>query len=268
MNTADYSLRTVSISGILAGVLVFAGCSSDEVAVLDTQVTAAGYDFENLAEGNINGQDNWLEATTNATVVTDTTAANGSKVVRPNSLVAGAAGQTEMTRVNDASFSFTPVTASAVEIWFDATADDNAIFALGQDIDGNGMLAENSEIGIPFGIWERQFAILTANSLIVRAGVADLGTNNEATDWYRLRLRIDFAANGGEGTGSLAYMNLSNGETVFTEIAGLQDLNLRLLSNAAPDLASWNAMFLLLRIDATNIPKADNLLPNVPVITQ
>ena len=95
--------------------------------------------------------------------------------------------------------------------------------------------------------------------------MADLGTGNEATHWYRLRLRLDFDANGGDGSASLAYMNLTNGETSFTDIPTLQDLNVRLILNGAPDQADWNAMFLKLRVDATNIPKVDNLIPNIPV---
>jgi hypothetical protein len=197
-------------------------------------------------------------------VVTDTTVVNASKVVRPNPTVTGQAGDTELSRVNDANFSFTPFTATTGETCYDTTADDNSLFALGRDIVPDGMLRTgDGEIGIPFGIWERQFIILTGNSLIVRAGVADLGVDDLVTDWYRICLAIDFAANNGEGAGSLSYMNLSNGDAGLSAIAGLQDLNLRLLSNGAPDPSGWNTMYLLLRIDATNIPKADNLIPNL-----
>jgi hypothetical protein len=237
--------------------------SSVEVAILDDETTAR-YDFESLIEGNINGQDNWFEVETNATVVIDTTAVNGSKVVRPNPTVTGQAGDTELTRVNDASFSFAPLSATEGQICYDTTADDNSLFALGRDSVEDGMLrVEDDEIGVPFGIWERQFIVLTGNSLIVRAGVADLGGDDLQTDWYRICLDIDFTANDGEGAGSLSSMNLSRGETSLSAIDGLQDLDLRLLSNGAPDPAAWNAMYLLLRIDATNIPRADNLMPNV-----
>ena len=229
--------------------------------------TTTTYDFEHLIGGYINGQCGWVEAETNATIMTDT-AVNGTKVVRPNTTVGGEAGQAEMSRVNDENFSFASIITTDAEISFDATGDDNAIFALGQDINGDGMLSiVDNEIGVPFGFWERLFIIFRGNSLTVRAGdekPENLNPDNEKTDWYRMRLRIDFAANGGDGSGSLAYMNLSNGETSFTDIPTMQNLNLRLLGSGAPGQADWNAMFLLLRTDATNIPKADNLIPNAP----
>ncbi len=234
------------------------------VTILDDESLSI-YDFESLGLGNINGQDNWVEAVTNATIVNDTLA-NGTQVVRPN-VISGLAGDTELTRVNDVNFNYPAFPSGGeAEIWFDATGDDNAVFALGQDINNDGVLTTaDDEIGVPFGIWERQFSIFTGNSLIVRAGVADLGTNNLATDWYRMRLRIDFGANSGDGSASLAYMNLTNGEANFTDIPGLQDLNLKLVFNGAPDEADWDAMFLKLRVDATNIPKVDNLIPNFPI---
>jgi hypothetical protein len=261
---------SVSLSNPTGGATL--GSPSDALVTLLDDESTPRYDFENLPEGDIDGRDNWFVVVdadqAYATVITDGTTVNGTRVVRPNSGLNGMAGQIEMTRVNNANFGFAPFTGGAAEIWFDATGDDNAIFALGQDRNGDGqLLPADDEIGVPFGIWERQFAILTGNSLTVRAGVADLGTDNLPTDWYRMRLRIDFATNGGEGSGSLDAMNLSRGETSFTEVPTLQDVDLKLLFNGAPDPSTWQAMFLLLRIDASNIPKADNLMPNVPTST-
>lgn len=235
-----------------------------DVTILDDESRQI-YDFESLGIGIINGQDNWVETVTNATIVNDILV-NGTQVVRPN-VISGLAGDTELTRVNDVNFSYNAFSSGGqAEIWFDATGDDNAVFALGQDINNDGILsAGDDEVGVPFGIWERQFSIFTGNSLIVRAGVADLGAGNLATDWYRMRLRIDFAANSGDGSASLSYMNLTNGDASFTDIPGLQDLNLKLVFNGAPDEADWDAMFLKLRVDATNIPKVDNLIPNFPI---
>lgn len=235
------------------------------VSILNEDETVAVYDFEALAEGNINGQDNWVEPVTNATVTTDTTPENGTKVVRPVSIVQGQAGETEISRVNDVNFSFEGFTGDTGQIQFDITGDDNGIFALGQDLSGDGMLtAEDDEIGIPFGFWERQLAVFRANSLNIRAGNVAVADGEESTDWYRVRLSIDFTANGGDGAGSLSYLNLTNGETEFKAPPELQDLDLRILTNGAPDPAAWDSMFLLLRIDASNIPKADNLIPNLP----
>lgn len=235
------------------------------VSILNEDETVAVYDFELLAEGNINGQDNWVEPVTNATVIADTTPENGTKVVRPVSTVQGQAGETQISRVNDVNFGYTPLTGNTARMQFDITGDDNGVFALGRDLNGDGMLTtDDNEIGVPFGFWERQLAVFTANSLNIRAGNVAVADGEESTDWYRVRLDIDVTANGGDGAGSLSYLNLSNGETAFKAPPELQDLDLRLLTSGAPDPALWDAMFLLLRIDATNIPKADNLIPNLP----
>jgi len=255
-------LFTVSLSNPTGGAGLGTPSSAD-IAIQDDE-TAAIYDFELLSEGDINGQDNWVEAVTNATVSTDTSSVNGTQVVHANATTV-AAGDTEISRVNDDSFSFLPLSGTQDRICYETTADDNSLFALGQEIVADGLLqTADGEIGVPFGFWERQFIVLIGNSLVTRAGVADLGTDDLITDWYRLCLDIDFTANGGAGAGSLSYMNLSNGDTTFTAIPGLQDLNLNLSLNGTPDPTLWNAMFLYLRVDSADlIPKADNLMPNV-----
>ena len=254
---------TVTLSNPTGGAYL-GSPNSAEVAIQDDE-TAARYDFELLSVGNINGQDNWAEAVTNATVDIDTSSANGTQVVHANA-TAVAAGETEISRINDDSFSFPPFSATQGQTCYDTTADDNSLFALGREIVADGLLkTTDGEIGIPFGFWERQFIVLTGNSLVTRAGVADLTSDyGVITDWYRLCLTIDFTANSGNGAGSLSYMNLSRGDTGLTAIPGMQDLDLKLLLNATPDPALWNGMFLYLRVDSSDlIPKADNLMPNV-----
>jgi hypothetical protein len=239
--------------------------SSTTVSIIDDESIAV-YDFESLTIGQINGQDNWAEAETNATVETDTSSANGTLVVRANATFGGAAGETEISRVNDGSFSFPAFTGTQGLICYDTTADDNSLFALGQEIVADGLLKiDDDEIGVPFGFWERQFIVLVGNSLVTRAGVVDLSSDyGEITDWYRLCLAIDFSANNGDGAGSLSYMNLSRGDTSFIAIPDMQGLNLKLSLNGTPDPSQWNAMFLNLRVDSTDlIPKADNLMPSV-----
>ena len=74
-------------------------------------------------------------------------------------------------------------------------------------------------------------------------------------EWIRLRLVIDFTANGGDGSAVLYYRNLSDGETTFTPYVTNTDLNiLGLGANANPVL--WTGI--VGRLDSFG-PHIDNL---------
>jgi hypothetical protein len=124
------------------------------------------------------------------------------------------------------------------------------------------LLSADGEIGPSFGVYDRNFRIQQA----VLGAVTNVafGSGNSGSDWYRLQLRLDFAAGDGEGTGSLYFLNLTDGDTVFQTLPGLtnQPLGLsRLHSDARP--AQWNAMWLHLLSGGGNVPSADNLIPNL-----
>ena len=239
--------------------------SSATISIIDDETTAL-YDFELLNEGIINGQDNWVEEVTNAFVETDPITL--SKVVHPV-VVLGGSGDTEITRVNDVSFSYESYNSPAGQFCYETTADDNSLFSLGQDLNQDGMLTvEAGEIGVPFGFWERQLVVFTGNSLVTRSGTAEVPVavddDEWYRDWFRICLYVSFVDNGGDGAGYLYYRNLTNGDTSDTYLADLQDLNLKLTN--APDPIDWDAMFLKLRVDSSDlIPKVDNLMPNVPL---
>lgn len=221
------------------------------------------YDFEHLRVFNaISQQDNWVLSLGDAVIVKDTTAINGTQVLSPATVVIFNM-EARASRVNDASFSFTPINGTQAEIQFEATGEAVSLFALGRDLNGDGALRETDrEIGPAFGIFDRKFAIKEAN--LGTLSSVELGSGNSGSDWYRLRLHIDFLANGGEGAGSLAFMNLSDGDTTFTDVVGLQNINIKLSrmdDNAGP--TSWNTMYLQLLTDGGNVPGVDNLEPNI-----
>ena len=89
------------------------------------------------------------------------------------------------------------------------------------------------------------------------------------TDWYRLRLLVDFTGNGGDGAASMAYMNLTAGDTDFSTVnaANLQnvDLSLQSLSPADRDPANWSRMTLRLEVTTGDqiLPEVDSLTPYV-----
>ena len=75
---------------------------------------------------------------------------------------------------------------------------------------------------------------------------------------------MNFAANDGDGTGTLVFMNLSDGDTSFHSVPGVrnQPLGLNRLPLAARP-ARWNALWVQLLSNGNSIPIADNFIPNL-----
>ncbi len=228
------------------------------------------YTFESLTVNNfINGQDHWKDQPGQGQAVVGLDASsNGTKVVRHFKTVVFDESAF-ITRTNDAGFNFVSFSGTETNavIQFEANGEHVAMFALGRDRNGDGLLlSTDGEIGPAFGVYDRNFRIQEAN----------LGTNyndgfnegggdgNSGNDWYRLQLRLDFTAANGEGTGSLYFMNLTDGDTAFHTVSGLQNQPLG-LSRLHPDArpARWNAMWLHLFSNGNSVPNADNLVPNL-----
>jgi len=224
------------------------------------------YTFETLTLNSaIDGQDHWRDqiGQGQAGVWLDASG-NGTKVVYYHK-TALFVEPAYLTRTNDASFDF--VSFSGLEtnaiLQFDATGEHVAMFALGRDLNGDGLLKiPQGEIGPAFGVYAHNFRIQEADQGATSDAAFESG--NSANDWYRIQLHVNFTAANGEGTGSLYYMNLSDGDTIFHSVAGLQDRPLglsRLHPEARP--ARWNAMWLDLLQEGFNEPSADNLVPNL-----
>lgn len=228
------------------------------------------YTFESLGVNTfIDGQDHWKDQPGQGDAVVQLDASgHGTKVVRHFKTVVFDQSA-YITRTNDASFNFVSFTGSETNaiIQFEANGEHVAMFALGCDRNGDGLLlSTDGEIGPAFGVYDRNFRIQEAN-----LGTAyDDGFNegggdgNSGNDWYRLQLRLDFTAASGEGTGSLYFMNLTDGDTVFHTVSGLRNQPLglsRLHPEARP--VRWNALWLHLLSNGNSVPSADNLIPNL-----
>lgn len=220
------------------------------------------YTFDSLSINVLNGQDNWVDQTGAgiATIYMDTTAVNGTQIASPISMLFYQPAF--VSRVNDSAFSFPKYSGNETDavIQFDVRGSYVALFALGYDLNNNGSLdTAVGEVGPAFGIWDKNFAIQTANlDTLLKA---PFGLGNSVFDWYRIQMRIDFTANAGLGTGSLYYLNLSAGDTTYISIPGLQNINLRLNNmNASAQAQNWNAMFLILTSNGGVQTAVDNLL--------
>ncbi|MEA3278964.1 MAG: hypothetical protein U9Q81_27460 [Pseudomonadota bacterium] len=247
---------------LMGGLLAFGGAN------------AGLYDFEELSLISLNGQDGWLSEPSlgEALIQVDGTLANGTQVARPNLGVA-TGFPAHLSRVNNGSFGFSPFfgTETQAVIQFDANGEAMAGFALGRDVDGDGILRRSGEVGPVFGTVRdpvqgvEQFGILAADQSSYHVTPLTAGDRccNAATDWYRLQLRMDLTANGGAGSGGLYYMNLTTGDTSFKPVTELQNINLRLDAmhpEAGPQ--AWNAMWMVMLADGKqHLPAVDNLVP-------
>lgn len=242
------------------------------IAVLPARFVRAVevYTFETLTVNNvINGQDRWIDQPGQgvAYISLDETG-NGTRVVRHVRTVNF--DQTAfITRTNDPSFNFVCFsgTESNAVIQFEANGEHIAMFALGCDINGDGLLlSSDGELGPSFGVYDRNFRIQEANlGTAYDDGFNDGGGDgNSGNDWYRMQLRLDFTANDGEGSGSLYFMNLTDHDSSFHTVSGMRDRPLGLGSlhpDARPE--HWSAMWLQLLSNGKSVPCADNLIPNL-----
>jgi hypothetical protein len=132
-----------------------------------------------------------------------------------------------ITRMNDDRFAFTPHRSSESDarIRFDARA------GISGGPSGNVFLILNNTASLAEGI---QFG-MTPTSFQIRGGLFSNTLNESVSipsgwysrgDWARLELRVDFTASGGEGEASLYFLNLTDGETVFRPVPGLQSVPL------------------------------------------
>jgi hypothetical protein len=243
------------------------------LALTVTPAPAEPYTFESLATNTfIDGDDGWVDRAGQgqAVIALDDTG-NGTKVVRHFQTVAFNQSA-YITRVNDAAFSFIPFTGTETNavIQFDANGEHLAMFALGCDWNGDGvLLSADGEIGPAFGVDERKFSIQEANlGTTYEDGFSEGGGDgNSGNDWYRIQLHIDFTADDGEGSATLKFRNLTDGDTVYQSVSGLLDRPLgmsRMHARAGPQ--RWNAMWLHLLTMGSRNPRADNLVPNANAV--
>jgi len=214
------------------------------VVALATSIgSAAVYDFEGLSAAPLIGQDNW----TNQFGSTDIDVTTGTGVNTSDVATSNVNAAVLPYRQNDGSFSFPTFAGTETSALLEFDLFKGGIF-------GGTMYMLNGGAA-PFG---PTFGITNTNKFYIRG--ANNGTENEVldnvdlNDWIRLRLVIDFTANGGDGSGDFSYQNLTDGETAFTSVAGLQNINLQINSGPAP--TTWDTVGF--RVDQIDVA-VDNL---------
>ena len=283
--------KPVYLVAVLAMILslVIALVPSVVAASSKSSINVASYDFNKLKgsdnytdgwiggeahhylwEQTLDGQDNWTSIgykglNTRSTwwvAITKTLGFDGTEALRFELIGSGVGA--DASRLNDAKFSI-PDFDGAVMGFFQA---DFGVgywgneFALAYDAnDGVIRKTDPSEIGPRLLVGSegnRQIKVISADGSTTTTALSN-ANGASGGDWLRLRLVIDFTANSGQGSGSVFYQNLTEGDTVLQPLDGLQNVNLKLNPSAtdARNSALWNAMWLHME-GATN--QLDNIV--------
>jgi hypothetical protein len=284
MKTRLFSLSMICATGAIVGAL----CAA-EAAHAGTMYT---YDYDTMNIGFLKGQDNWTQWQPAGTTQFNQTVSYGTGIntTKVSGTSAGTASGNDksgiMCRLNDANYSFTSYagTETNATLQFDCTYQAGTSstvylggprFGVAGDTNASNSIDLTSEWGPLFGMWRQGSGLGTDLYFYVRRAGAGanlwstsavkniLGSDAVSGDWLRLQLVANFTANGGSGSATLYWEDLTRGDSSFTAVAGLTNINLGLTSSiAAP--SKWNA--LLTRLDSTSEDNGvafDNLDPNV-----
>ena len=250
-------------------------------------VNAAEYDFNALvgndtyrSNTSIQGQDNWTTQAwyfsyirTDGIYVVGVTDTRGFDGTQALALDWGGSGlNVSASRLNDATFSIPSFTGNETDAYFQADFGLpywGTELALGYDADSSGTIfitpsTLTTEIGPKILVGCNPtaigFQVIAANGNYNDSKVSNTPYGT-CPDWVRLRLVMDFTANGGQGAGDLYYQNLTAGDSALQPVAGLQNINLGLNSvgTDATNPARWNAMW-------TNMWGEGNQLDNIVVV--
>lgn len=228
------------------------------------------YTFENLVGGgNLIGQDNWIHANTLSTSSPEFkiligSGSDSSKVSTPFS------GNAQAARKNNANFSI-PTFTGTEKIYLEADIQ----FGLGLSVFGT-MQAPTTTTFSSTSPWVGFNSTTTGTPAVttrfiqfrpsfvpgggatVQVSTATAAPEIVANDWVRLRMELNLAGNGGNGSADIFYKDLTLGQTSFTAVPGLQGLNAGILVNTGPNKYFWDSLFVRGGIsDGSN--SADNL---------
>ncbi len=224
------------------------------------------YDFNSLAPGNLDLQDNWQTlkfVSPGDAQVTPGFGADGTQAIRyansgPNVGLSAA-------RVNDTSFALPSFGSGNASVFVDLLPNHwGSYFGLGYDNDGDGDLGKFNTPELGFFVHvntrndEVRFAIPSSTSTSV--SLSSLGLFG---GWVRLRFDMDFGANGGAGATSISFLDPLTAGSSFQSIAGLQNLSLGLNPAGldARNAALWDSMYFHIEGATGGI---DNIAAQVP----
>lgn len=219
----------------------------------------ATYDFNGLNGSDaypftlLDGQDGWSEETFNAPNrcgVTATMSHDGTQSLRFQEV--GPGFGCDASRINDASYAFTPFVGAETAAYFEADMQVGfwgGSFGLAYDTNLDGIIRgyQPGELGVRFAVGTHanvQLRLIAADGTVTTAPLSSIGV--AGGDWLRVGVTMDLTANGGVGLGSVEVQNITAGATTMTPVAALQSVPLALDQTAADasNPIAWNAVWL------------------------
>lgn len=197
-------------------------------------VLAQSHDFDSLSLALLAGQDGWTSPFNSSPNVVDGSlysSVDTTHVVRGSN-----PGASVGLRLRGAPS--TVLNSSGLQT--DASLGGGSslsIFALANsDADGAFSFGLQQKSSPSFFFFRRSTMFAGNNTLTLPMAIG-----SGSTDWYRLLVNVDFLANGGDGSASMFVKDLTLGQTNFTPIAGMQDLNLGLTASnlANNQVSDW-----------------------------
>lgn len=235
-------------------------CDDDDPNINVTICEATTYDNENLSSGNLNGQDGWItKGWINNNPAAYTTAVenvqNGSLGLTFS--LSGSGVGTSGSRLEDENWQMPNNNICDEGAYFEFEANISLYGVMvgpGYDTDEDGTIdifrGSNQETPVYFWLSSSADNNLTWDIRLVPSGGYNASTVVSASevgnlgDHVKIKVEIDYQANGGAGSASAFYQNLTNGDTDYQAINGLQNVALTLDFSATdhnnPSL--WNGV--------------------------
>lgn len=211
--------------------------------------------FEDLRDGPAAGQGGWQDYDGEPSLLTVQTL-TPAHLGQATRVLASATGSDFVTLRGEAPLGVDAKGGQVVQVDVRPGASALIEISVGHDLDvkpakGGG----DGRRGPSLGFVGPKFMLRSANPNAMVS--ADASATDDRNDWYRLRLVIDFAANGGNGAGTLQVRNLTDGEQAYRTVLSGVDLQIKArMAAISRDPATWNAW--LVRMNGAGA-MADNL---------
>ncbi|MGY0217397.1 tandem-95 repeat protein [Endozoicomonadaceae bacterium StTr2] len=211
----------------------------NDAAVISSVVTETE-DFNSLNTGNLNGQDGWVTEQSSAVPMEVTNSGqDGSSALHFNQVSASVSA----SKVNTI-----PDLSNAGMFAFEVDMGKNwwgTQVGIGGDNNDDGKIGRNdSELAIAVRASDHndqlQLLLADGSTRTVAFPAADGG------GWARYRIEIDLAGNNGEGSVTVKYKDLSAGDSSWSTVSGLENINAGLDSAAAnhTNPNNWDGVFI------------------------